>query len=88
MACTARATNEYRDRHKCAYLINIYMDPFIRNFFTNRGINPDQDLFALSELIQWLFRSAIRQGEPIKLYIPSQRMRELLEDWLDGNYKY
>lgn len=88
VSCTARATNEYRNRHKCAYLINVYMDPFIRNFFTNRGINPNQDLYALSELIQWLFRSAIRQGEPIKLYIPSQRMRELLEDWLDGNYKY
>lgn len=86
--CTARATNEYREKHCCAYLINRYMNPFVKNFFSTKGIDPDQDLFALSELIQWLFRSAIRQGEPIKLYIPSQRMRELLEVWLEGNYKY
>ena len=88
VSCNARATNEYQDRHCCAYLINVYMDPFVRQFFLYRGIEPDQETYALSELIQWLFRSAIRQGEPIKLYIPSQRMRELLEDWLDGNYKY
>lgn len=88
VSCNARATNEYQDRHYCAYLINVYMDPFVRQFFLYKGINPDQDTYALSELIQWLFRSAIRQGEPIKLYIPSQRMRELLEVWLEGNYKY
>ena len=46
-------------------------------------IEIDEDGFALSELLQWIWRSQIRQGKPIILYIPSKRMRELLEDFLD-----
>ena len=34
-------------------------------------------------MIQWIFRSQIRQYKPINIYIPSERMRELLIDWLN-----
>jgi hypothetical protein len=44
----------------------------------------NEDEWALSELIQWLFRSAIRQKEEIELYIPSERMRKLLIEWLNN----
>ena len=54
------------------------------NFFIKRGTNIDQDRYALSEMIQWIFRSAIRKGKPIDIYIPSQRMRELFKKWLGG----
>ena len=40
-------------------------------------------LFALQEMLQWIWRSAIRDGKPIDLYIPSERMRSLLVEWLD-----
>ena len=43
----------------------------------------NEDLYSLSELIQWIYRSRIRNGEKINLYIPSKRMRELLIDWLN-----
>ena len=36
-----------------------------------------QDDFALSEMVQWVWRSAIRDGKPITLYIPSDRMYQL-----------
>ena len=46
----------------------------------------DQDRYAISVLIQFVFRSAVRKGEPIKLYLPSLRMRELLERWKNGEF--
>lgn len=42
-----------------------------------------EEQFALSEMIQFIWRSAIRDNKPIKLYIPSVRMRNLLEKWIE-----
>jgi hypothetical protein len=78
----ARATNDYMDKKFIAYPINRYLNPFFVTFFKKKDIVLDQDKFALSELIQWVFRSAIRTGEDIWIYIPSQRMRELFTEWL------
>lgn len=81
---TCRATNNYVERDTLIYLANRYMNPVTKQFFKSHAIKVDEDLWALSELIQWLFRSSIRKGEPINLYIPSSRMRELLEKYLNG----
>lgn len=83
VACTARATNDYRHKTNCAYLLNRFMNPMESGFFIDKGITVDEDTWALGELIQWLFRSAIREDKEIKLYIPSKRMRNLLIEWLD-----
>lgn len=80
----SRATNDYCDKVNLAYLSNIFINPLIKQFFIDRGINVNEDEYALSELIQWIWRSRIRQGEEINLYIPSSRMRKLLIDWLEG----
>lgn len=80
--CNARATNEYRLRDNLAYLVNVYDHPYIVRWFAGQGIQLDQDAFALSQLMQWLWRSAIRDGKPVRVYIPSRRMRELLLAWL------
>ena len=50
-----------------------------------KGVSVEEEKYALSEMIQWIFRSAIRNGESIQIYIPSQRMRQLLIDWLNGD---
>lgn len=84
LACNARATNEYKDRKYIAYTINRYMKPLVINYFDKYSIKVNQDLWAVSEMIQFIWRSAIRDGEEISIYIPSRRMRGLLEDWLDG----
>lgn len=81
----ARATNDYQDRHAVAYLANRYVNPQIAQFFRDNGITVDEDAFALSEMIQFIWRSAIRNGEPITVYIPSRRMRELLINWLSSH---
>ena len=80
--CNSRATNEYKEKINCAYLINRYYNPMINRFFTDKGVKIEEDTWALSELIQWLFRSAIRENKEINLYIPSSRMRSLLKEWL------
>ena len=67
-------------------MCNIFFNPILKNFFEQKGVRVEEDKWALSELLQFLFRSAIRQGEPIKLYIPSKRMRRLLQRWIVGYY--
>ena len=63
------------------YYLFIYV---IKQFFKENGVNINEDLYATSELIQWLWRSRIRKYESINVYIPSKRMRSLLIDWLDN----
>lgn len=80
--CTARATNEYDQRTTLMYLLNRYPNPEIEKYFSRCGHPIDKDEFATSELLQWIWRSAIRKNEKINLYIPSSRMRNLLFSWL------
>jgi len=82
---TARATNEYRKKTAVAYLINRFIDPNVSKFFEQRGVSIDEDEFALGEMLQFIWRSAIRDGHQIILYIPSKRMRTLLLKWMDKN---
>lgn len=82
--CNCRATNEYCDRWAEGYLVNMFMNPMMLAFFEDKHVEVNQDLWALSELIQWMFRGSIRKGEAIELYIPSSRMRCLLKLYLEG----
>ena len=82
VACNARGTNNYRDKSALAYLINFFMQPDVKQFVDNYNIEFDEDLFSLSALLQWIWRSQIRDGKPIEIYIPSERMRILLKVWM------
>jgi hypothetical protein len=83
LSCNIRATNEYGDRKYLAYCVNIFLSPIITSYFRARGVSVSEDEYALSEMLQWIWRSAIRNGEPINIYIPSSRMRHLLIDYLE-----
>jgi hypothetical protein len=52
-----------------------------------KGNNIDKDIFALSEMVQFIWRSAIRNEQQINVYIPSKRMRNLLEQWLNDEFE-
>lgn len=82
VAVNARATNEFKEKESLAYLVNRVMYTYEKNFFISNGIEVNEDMFALSELLQWIWRSQIRDGLPINLYIPSSRMRNLLKQFL------
>ena len=80
----SRATNEFRDRTHLAYAANPFMNVGEKQFLLDNGYEPNEDAYALSILLQWIWRSAIRDGKPVELYLPIPRMRELLNDWLDS----
>jgi hypothetical protein len=80
-----RATNDYIHKTSLAYLCNIFYLPPIRGYFTDRKIPVYEDLFSLSEMLQWLWRGQIRRGDPIHVFIPSARMRRLLMLWLESD---
>lgn len=88
LSCNARATNKYSNCYNLAYCVNIYLHPAISQFFSQKGINVDDDLYGLSEMIQWIWRSRIRKGEKINIYIPSVRMRSLLKAWMEMSLQY
>lgn len=78
-------TNDFKHKKHLVYTINRYVNTVLYNYFKEKyQITIDQDAFALSELVQWIWRSAIRDGEEITVYIPSLRMRKLLIEWLNG----
>lgn len=78
-----RATNDYRNYSLCMYAVNIFKNPIEVNYLQSNGIKVDEDVFALSEMIQFIWRGAIRQGKPMKVLILSERMRNLLIKWLE-----
>lgn len=79
----ARAENKYSNKNTLAYVLNVYMNVPRKNYLNNNGAEIDDDKYALSTMVQWIWRSAIRNGEEINIYIPSRRMRGLLIDWMD-----
>lgn len=80
-----KATNEYSHKWAIAFIFNRYMKQDIKVFFQDNGVRVNEELYAVSELLQWIYRSRIRNGESIELYLPSSRMRGLLEKW--ANYE-
>lgn len=80
----ARATNKYRDKTVLAYLVNVFMNLPDKQFYLSRGMDVDEKLYALSVMIQWIWRSGIRDGEDIYIYVPSRRMRTMLIDWINS----
>lgn len=79
-----KATNKYRNRHYLAYLVNIFENPMVASWFGDRGAKVSSDLSALSMMLQWIWRSALRDGKPVYLYLPSKRMRSILTKWLEN----
>ena len=81
---TTRGTNKYRHCTHLFYLWDQNLNPRIGEFL-GADTQRHRDMYAVSELIQWVYRSRVRDGKPITLYMPSSRMRKLLQRWLDGD---
>ena len=83
IAFNAKATNNYKDRDVLAYCVNIFLQPNEKIYLLKNGVEVLEDRYALSVMIQWIWRSAIRDGKEIWIYIPSKRMRNLLINWIN-----
>jgi hypothetical protein len=84
VAYNMRATNDYDHKHYLAYLYNVFPFLPVEQMVKSNGLIYDAERYALYVLIQWIWRSAIRRGEKIYLYLPSRRMKDILEDWLNA----
>jgi hypothetical protein len=83
LACNCRATNKFKDKTVLIYLLNIYPSPVISDYLAAKGYPLDADTYALAQLLQWIWRSAIREDKPVYLYLPSSRLRKLLYQYLN-----
>lgn len=85
LSYTTRATNQYKHIENMAFMLNLFMNPNEVNYFIGQNIKINEELLAISDMLQWIFRSSIRDDKPINIYIPSSRMRNLLNNWLNNN---
>jgi len=88
--CGARATNDYSHKTTVVHAYNRYVNTIVKAYLQDYGVDldavPDDDQFALSEMIQWIWRSRIRNDLPIDVYILPLRMEKLLIRWLSGDF--
>jgi hypothetical protein len=91
LPCNTKATNSYQNCTGVAYLCNRFFDVTCTKFLEQRAKaenNPEllfnNDNYALSELVQFVWRSNVRVREacqPVYVWIPDRRMRTLLQDF-------
>lgn len=78
-----RATNKYSYKWYLAHCYDRHPNLSVETYLYEYGSPIDKNVFALSEMLQWIWRSRIRNGEPIVLAIPNMRMHNLFLDWLN-----
>lgn len=84
VSCNARATNKFSNKMNLVYAVNMYINPYVSRYLQTNQVDIDGDKYALVQMLQWIWRSRIRNGYDINIYIPSSRMRRLLIQWM-GN---
>ena len=84
VTCNMRKKNKLTHKMNLVYKVNVFLNPFVIKYFNRNKIKLNENNYALSQLLQWIWRSRIRNGEEINIYIPSRRMRELFFRYLDN----
>jgi len=97
LPCNTKATNDYSHCTGVAYLCNRFFDVTCVNFLAQRAkaennqeLNFNNDNYALSELVQFIWRSNVRVKDshrPVYVWIPDRRMRTLLQDFRERALK-
>ena len=82
LASNTRATNELRHKWCLIHCYNRYPTQSVMQYLKDYGVQVDNDVFAISEMLQWIWRSRIRSGKDIYLAIASPRMKLLFLNWL------
>jgi hypothetical protein len=85
LPCFTRATNEYAHKNVLIHAYKRHPLQSVNAYLQDYGHPIDIEVFALSELLQWVWRSAIRNGEPISVCILSDKMLRLFQTWLGGD---
>ncbi len=91
ISINARATNDYADRQCMIYLANRFPKPELLKYLAKHDVHMEVDLWALAELLQWLWRGCIRRCDRddhspnMHVFIPAERMRRLFTAWLESD---
>lgn len=85
VSVSTRGTNKYGHIHNAVFACARYANPEIFGYIEREGGIVCENTYAVSDLIQWVWRTAIRNGEPINLAILDRRMRVLFKIWLCTN---
>jgi hypothetical protein len=85
IANTTRGTNAFSHCSHALYLYDQHLNPAIVRWLNVENKGAFDNDYALSEFIQWLYRSRVRKGEPVTVFFASSRMRSLVENWLYGD---
>jgi hypothetical protein len=80
---TTRGTNRYRHCSHAIYLNDLRLNPSVKEWLG--WTKDEEDAWALSELVQWMMRTRLREGEIVSLYLASPRMKALLDGWLSSS---
>jgi hypothetical protein len=81
-----RATNEYSNKRMVAHCYNRYPLQPVKVYLKTCGFPIDEERYAVSSLLQFVWRSRIRNFEPIILLIANHRMCHLFVKWMDGGF--
>lgn len=84
LTVNTKATNLYVKRNLCLCLMNVYPNMNIQYYLQNYSEKVEPDAYALAEVLQFIWRGCIRnpEGENMKLYMASPRMKALVLRWL------
>ena len=80
-----RATNQYAFKSVLVHCYDRYPNATVDQYLVDYGFPVKRKVFALSEICQWVWRSRIRNGQPIVLAIGNQRMHDIFKDWLESD---
>ena len=89
MACNSKGTNDYQNCKALAYLIDLHPQQDLVNFFKSFNVEINIDLYSLSEMLQWIWRSQIRNNLAIDVYIPftiDEKYEELYNELVSLGY--
>ena len=79
---TTRGSNRWSHCSHVIYLYDQFTSPAVKNWLGMSG--EWQGEYALSEMVQLIWRSRVRKGQPITVYFASQRMYDLFTNWLNS----
>lgn len=85
LPCSSIATNLYKNRSTMIHCISRYPNTVVSAYMQEKGFPIDTKVFALSEIVEWVWRSCIRDGKPINLCIMSEKMRGYFVEWLNSD---
>ena len=80
---TTRGTNDYLHCTHAIYLYEQHANPILLNWLNANDAQFKSD-YALAEMVQWLWRSRVRRNEPVDVYMPSKKMRGVIEKWVSS----